>query len=123
MWNHGHDITIFNRGKTPISKVPGESDDELKLRIQNAKFITGDRTDASVLRNLIDPNEFSYVFDLSGRELSDTAPLANVFVESHMHTGKAKLKAYVYLSCELPQRTARSMRPLPLLPAYPISSS
>lgn len=100
LWTRGHDITIFNRGKTPIKILPGESEDELKMRIQHAKFIAGDRTDASVLRNLIDPNEFTYVFDLSGHQLTDTAPLANLFVDSHASTGKAKLKAYVYLSCE-----------------------
>jgi hypothetical protein len=106
----GHEITIFNRGKTPIHILPGESKDELKMRIQNTKFIVGDRTDPTVLRNLIDPNDFTYVFDLSGNQLIDTAPLANVFVESRASTGKGNLKAYVYLSCEC-IRPASRIRP------------
>ena len=49
----GHSITLFNRGKSALKKLPKESDDEFNKRTKSAKYITGNRQVASVSRMYI----------------------------------------------------------------------
>ena len=41
----GHRVTLFNRGKTEIKKIPSETDAEFIDRKANARYILGDRQD------------------------------------------------------------------------------
>ena len=45
LYKRGHRVTLFNRGKTEIKKIPTETDAEFIDRKANARFILGDRQD------------------------------------------------------------------------------
>jgi hypothetical protein len=121
--DRGHDVTLFNRGKTPPKQIPGESDADFAARKEQTKYLKGDRTDPEQLKGLIDPSMYSCerivdlrahlsprfsspcvsnlllarkssfhffsethdglsvsdVYDMNGREKTDTAPLADIF--------------------------------------------
>ena len=95
LYDRGHDVTVYNRGKRAPKSVTAarESESAFQQRIQAAKFLKGDRTDALQLQSsLIDPNAYDYVYDMNAREESDTKPLAQLFVKS------SSLKQYVFMS-------------------------
>ena len=94
--DRGHDVTLYNRGKTPAQRLPGESEQAFEARKQQTKYIKGDRTNAEALRDLIDPSLYTYVYDMNGREATDTAPLADIFASP-----KSQLKSFIYMSCAL----------------------
>lgn len=73
----GHEVVLFNRGNHPVP-VPGVGQ------------ITGDRTDAEQLQAALARESFDAIFDNTGRKLSDTQPLADLF--------KGKLQHFVYVS-------------------------
>ena len=73
----GHEVVLFNRGKKP-SPVEGLTQ------------IHGDRKDPAVLKETLAKESFDAIFDNSGRELSDTQPLIEIF--------KGKIKHFVYVS-------------------------
>lgn len=87
----GHSVSLYNRGKTPPKKLPRESEEEFQARIAAAKFLKGDRKDPAQLKELVDPAAYDYVYDMNGREASDTEPLVELF------KGK-DLKQFVYMS-------------------------
>uniref|UniRef100_A0A0G4HZ55 NAD-dependent epimerase/dehydratase domain-containing protein n=1 Tax=Chromera velia CCMP2878 TaxID=1169474 RepID=A0A0G4HZ55_9ALVE len=85
----GHKVTLFNRGKTALKQIPGETDEEFEHRKSSTTFVTGDRQDPESLAQLKDM-DFNVVYDMNGRERSDTQPLADMF--------KGKLEHFVYMS-------------------------
>lgn len=90
--DRGHDVTVYNRGKTDPQPVARETDDAFGSRIGAATFLKGDRKDPEQLKTLIDPSKYEYVFDMNAREESDTRPLAELFV------GQSSFKQYVFMS-------------------------
>jgi nucleoside-diphosphate-sugar epimerase len=96
LFRRGHSVTLYNRGKTSPKRLPRESEAEFAQRLLETKMITGDRKDAAVLKALIDPKEYDYVFDMNGRERSDTEPLVEIFRGSGPF-GR-RLKQLVYMS-------------------------
>ena len=44
----GHEVTLYNRGKTALQKIPTESEDSFNKRLKETKFIKGNRQVASV---------------------------------------------------------------------------
>ncbi|HIK09093.1 MAG TPA: NAD-dependent epimerase/dehydratase family protein [Oscillatoriaceae cyanobacterium M33_DOE_052] len=73
----GHEVVLFNRGNKP-APVPG------------VKQIQGDRTQPEILQQQLAGENFDAIFDNNGRELSDTAPLAELFA--------GKIQHFVYVS-------------------------
>ncbi|WP_199249567.1 NAD-dependent epimerase/dehydratase family protein [[Phormidium] sp. ETS-05] len=73
----GHEVVLFNRGNKP-APVPG------------VKQIQGDRTQPQILQQQLAGEKFDAIFDNNGRELSDTAPLAELFA--------GKIQHFVYVS-------------------------
>jgi nucleoside-diphosphate-sugar epimerase len=73
----GHEVVLFNRGNHPVP-------------VSGVGQITGDRTDAEQLRAALARESFDVIFDNTGRKLSDTQPLADLF--------KGKLQHFVYVS-------------------------
>lgn len=73
----GHEVVLFNRGNHPVP-------------VSGVGQITGDRTDAEQLRAALAGESFDVIFDNTGRKLSDTQPLADLF--------KGKLQHFVYVS-------------------------
>ncbi|MGL5805909.1 MAG: NAD-dependent epimerase/dehydratase family protein [Xenococcaceae cyanobacterium] len=73
----GHEVVLFNRGK---KSAP----------IEGIQQIHGDRTDPSQLKEKLANESFDAIFDNNGRELSDTQPLVEIFLD--------KVKHFVYVS-------------------------
>jgi len=91
--DRGHQVTLYNRGKTSPKPLPGESESDYKMRLESTKYLMGDRKDPEQIRSLVDPSLYTYVYDMNGRESSDTAPLADLFTSS-----RSELKSFVYMS-------------------------
>lgn len=91
LFDRGHDVTVYNRGKTPPKAVARESEDAFQQRIDAAQFLKGDRKNLAALKELIDPTLYDYVYDMNAREASDTQPLAELFVGT-------SLKSYIFMS-------------------------
>lgn len=92
LYDNGVDVTVFNRGKTDPRPVARESDDEFQARLAAATSLKGDRKDPESLKQNIDPTKYDYVFDMNAREVTDTKPLAELFV------GQPNFKQYVFMS-------------------------
>ncbi|KAL3915462.1 MAG: hypothetical protein SGILL_005641 [Bacillariaceae sp.] len=92
LYDRGHDVTVYNRGKTSPKSVARESDDALQARIAAATSLQGDRKSPEDLKRLVDPSKYDYVFDMNAREVGDTKPLAELFV------GQSDFKQYVFMS-------------------------
>ena len=92
LYDRGHTVTVYNRGKTNPKPVARESEEAFQARMAAAISIKGDRTDPEQLKELIDPSKYDYVYDMNAREESDTKPLAELFV------GQSTLKQYVFMS-------------------------
>jgi nucleoside-diphosphate-sugar epimerase len=72
----GHKVVLFNRGNRPVP--------------EQVEQITGDRTDATQLKEKLSTENFDVIFDNNGRELTDTQPLAEIFQDRVQH--------FVYMS-------------------------
>jgi nucleoside-diphosphate-sugar epimerase len=92
LFDRGHDVTVYNRGKTIPKPVARESNDAFEARIAAVTSLQGDRANPEDLKRLIDPSKYDYVFDMNAREVTDTEPLAELFV------GQSTFKQYVFMS-------------------------
>ena len=88
--DRGHDVTLFNRGKTAKVALPRESEEQFQRRIASTRYIVGDRTDAASIKEKLGGEKFDVVFDMNGREAVDTIPVADLF--------NGKVEHYVYMS-------------------------
>jgi len=88
--SRGHDVTLFNRGKTALKKLPKESAEDFEKRKSATRFINGNRQDAADLKSKLSSEKFDVVYDMNGREASDTAPLADIF--------NGKVDHFIYMS-------------------------
>jgi len=75
----GHSVTLFNRGKTALKKLPGESDSQFEQRKRDTTFIQGDRKDIADMKAKLGRHIFDVVYDMGGRESADTEPLVDLF--------------------------------------------
>ena len=52
LWNElhkrGHKVTLFNRGKTALKKLPKESEEQFATRKSETNFISGNRQSPEV---------------------------------------------------------------------------
>lgn len=92
LFTRGHSVTIYNRGKTPPKPVAREGAYEFQMRVGSAKYLKGDRQDPEQVRQMVDPLQYDYVFDMNAREESDTRPWAELFA------GRSNLRQYVFMS-------------------------
>mmetsp|Transcript_11385 Transcript_11385/g.21736 ORF Transcript_11385/g.21736 Transcript_11385/m.21736 type:complete len:349 (-) Transcript_11385:121-1167(-) len=92
LYDRGHSVTLYNRGKTTPQSVVRESDHDFDARLAAATFLQGDRTDPVQLKEIIDPTKYDFVYDMNAREASETEPLAVLFQD------KPNLKQYVFMS-------------------------
>lgn len=86
----GHRVTLFNRGKTEIKKIPSETDAEFIDRKANARYILGDRQDIADMSSKLSKEKFDVVYDMGGRDVVDTAPLVEMF--------NGKIEHFIYMS-------------------------
>jgi nucleoside-diphosphate-sugar epimerase len=85
----GHHVTLFNRGKTALKPLPNESEESFNKRVSETKFVKGNRQAKEDLEKLA-TEKFDVIYDMNGREASDTAPLADLF--------NGKVEHFVYMS-------------------------
>lgn len=83
--DRGHEVTLFNRGKTPLRKTPRETDEEFEARKAKTNFIAGDRKDTEDMKKKLGSGGYDVVYDLGGREVEDTQPLVDIFGKSVEH--------------------------------------
>ena len=88
--DRGHEVTLFNRGKTTLRKTPRETDEEFEVRKAKTNFIVGDRKDTEDMKKKLGGKKYDVVYDLGGREAKDTQPLIDIFGKSVDH--------FVYMS-------------------------
>lgn len=81
---------MFNRGKTAAKKLPRESNEEFAKRVAETAVIAGDRQDPNSMKTKLGGLKFDAIYDMNGREASDTAPLADMF--------NGKVDHFVYMS-------------------------
>lgn len=63
----GHEVTVFNRGQTPVEFPPG------------VKRLYGDRKDYDTVRSVLGTGDFDAVFDTSAYVREDVQPLPELF--------------------------------------------
>lgn len=85
----GHHVTLFNRGKTALKRLPKESEMDFEKRKKDTSYFTGNRQIAEDLQKLAS-EKFDVIYDMNGREASDTAPLADIF--------NGKVDHFIYMS-------------------------
>jgi len=89
LYDRGHKVTIFNRGKTSLKPLRGESDEDFQTRKSAASYVNGDRKIAEDLAKLSNM-KFDVIYDMNGRQVEDTAPLADMF--------NGKVEHFIYMS-------------------------
>lgn len=85
----GHQVTLFNRGKTALKPLSKESQEAFTKRIADTKFMKGNRQVKEDLVKLAS-EKFDVIYDMNGREATDTAPLADIF--------NGKVEQFIYMS-------------------------
>ena len=88
--DRGHDVTLFNRGKTALRKTPRETEEEFEVRKAKTTFIAGDRKDTEDMKKKLEGGGYDIIYDLGGREVEDTEPLIDIF-------GKT-VEQFIYMS-------------------------
>jgi nucleoside-diphosphate-sugar epimerase len=77
--DRGHQVTLFNRGKTALAPLPRESEEQFNKRKSSTRYIAGDRTNPDSIKEKLGNEQFDVVYDMNGREAVDTMPVADLF--------------------------------------------
>ncbi|XP_020100045.1 chloroplast stem-loop binding protein of 41 kDa b, chloroplastic isoform X1 [Ananas comosus] len=86
----GHQVTLFTRGKTPITQqLPGESDQDYADFSSKILHLKGDRQDFEFVKTNLAAKGFDVVYDINGREAAEVEPILD---------GLPKLEQYIYCS-------------------------
>ncbi len=88
--DRGHDVTLYNRGKTEIPRIRGEDDAAFERRKSKTNYISGDRKNPKDIKNKLGSCSFDVIYDMNGRTAEDTAPLADLF--------NGKIEQFIYMS-------------------------
>ncbi|KAI5012363.1 hypothetical protein ZWY2020_024497 [Hordeum vulgare] len=72
----GHQVTLFTRGKAPITQqLPGESDAEYAEFSSKVLHLKGDRKDFDFVKTSLSAKGFNVVYDINGREATEVSPI------------------------------------------------
>lgn len=86
----GHQVTLFTRGKAPITQhLPGESDVEYNDFKSKIFHLKGDRKDFDFVRTSLAAEGFDVVYDINGREADEVEPILDAL---------PNLDQYIYCS-------------------------
>jgi hypothetical protein len=102
----GHDVTLFTRGKAPITQqLAGESDSDYAAFKSSIKHIQGDRMDFDKVKETLRGSGFQAVYDVNGREGAEVAPLVEALKGESLEQYIYCSSAGVYLkSDQMPHR-------------------
>ncbi|KAK9100116.1 hypothetical protein Scep_023546 [Stephania cephalantha] len=86
----GHQVTLFTRGKAPISQqLPGEADSDYADFASKILHLKGDRKDFDFVKTSLAAEGFDVVYDINGREADEVEPILDAL---------PKLEQYIYCS-------------------------
>ncbi|KAM7474344.1 hypothetical protein LguiB_021587 [Lonicera macranthoides] len=86
----GHQVTLFTRGKAPITQhLPGESEEEYLDFKSKVLHLKGDRKDFEFVKSSLSAEGFDVVYDINGREAVEVEPILE---------GLPNLEQYIYCS-------------------------
>ncbi|KAI3916346.1 hypothetical protein MKW98_004787 [Papaver atlanticum] len=86
----GHQLTLFTRGKAPISQpLPGESEQDYLDFSSKISHLKGDRKDYDFVKTSLAAEGFDVVYDINGREAEEVEPILEAL---------PKLEQYIYCS-------------------------
>ncbi|EPS69756.1 hypothetical protein M569_05003 [Genlisea aurea] len=107
----GHQVTLFTRGKAPISKqLPGESDSDFADFASKILHLKGDRQDYEFVKSSLSAEGFDVVYDINGREAHEVEPILDALpsLEQYIYCSSAG----VYLKSDyLPHHEANAVDP------------
>lgn len=96
----GHQVTLFTRGKAPITQqLPGESDAEYAEFSSKVLHLKGDRQDFDFVKTSLSAKGFDVVYDINGREATQVSPILDALpnLEQFIYCSSAG----VYLKSDL----------------------
>ncbi|KAB5529131.1 hypothetical protein DKX38_019212 [Salix brachista] len=96
----GHQVTLFTRGKAPISQqLPGESDQDYAEFSSKILHLKGDRKDFDFVKTSLSAEGFDVVYDINGREAVEVEPILDALpnLEQFIYCSSAG----VYLKSDL----------------------
>ncbi|KAE9615923.1 putative NAD(P)-binding domain-containing protein [Lupinus albus] len=96
----GHQVTLFTRGKAPISQqLPGESDSDYADFSSKILHLKGDRQDFEFVKSSLSAEGFDVVYDINGREAVEVEPIVDALpnLEQYIYCSSAG----VYLKSDL----------------------
>ncbi|OIW17465.1 hypothetical protein TanjilG_22577 [Lupinus angustifolius] len=96
----GHQVTLFTRGKAPISQqLPGESDTDYADYSSKILHLKGDRQDFEFVKSSLSAEGFDVVYDINGREAVEVEPIVEALpnLEQYIYCSSAG----VYLKSDL----------------------
>lgn len=96
----GHQVTLFTRGKAPITQpLPGESDEDYEAFKSKILHLKGDRKDFDFVRTSVAAEGFDVVYDINGREANEVEPILDALpnLEQYIYCSSAG----VYLKSDL----------------------
>ncbi|KAH0460549.1 hypothetical protein IEQ34_011212 [Dendrobium chrysotoxum] len=96
----GHQVTLFTRGKAPITQqLPGESDQEYEAFKSKVLHLKGDRKDSEFVKSSLAAEGFEVVYDINGREAVEAEPILDALpnLEQYIYCSSAG----VYLKSDL----------------------
>uniref|UniRef100_A0A2N9FGE1 NAD-dependent epimerase/dehydratase domain-containing protein n=1 Tax=Fagus sylvatica TaxID=28930 RepID=A0A2N9FGE1_FAGSY len=97
----GHQVTLFTRGKAPITQqLPGESDKDFADFSSKILHLKGDRKDFEFVKSSLSAEGFDVVYDINGREAEEVEPILDALpkLEQYIYCSSAG----VYLKTDLP---------------------
>ncbi|PKI76107.1 chloroplast stem-loop binding protein of 41 kDa b, chloroplastic [Punica granatum] len=97
----GHQVTLFTRGKAPITQqLPGESDKDYADFSSQVLHLKGDRKDFDFVKSSLSAAGFDVVYDINGREADEVAPILDALpnLEQYIYCSSAG----VYLKTDTP---------------------
>ncbi|XP_078149159.1 chloroplast RNA binding protein [Carex rostrata] len=99
--NEGHQVTLFTRGKAPITQqLPGESDQDYADFKSKVLHLKGDRQDFEFVKTSLAAKGFDVVYDINGREAVEVEPIIDALpnLQQYIYCSSAG----VYLKTETP---------------------
>ncbi|KAJ4751651.1 chloroplast stem-loop binding protein of 41 kDa [Rhynchospora pubera] len=97
----GHQVTLFTRGKAPITQqLPGESDEDYADFKSKVLHLKGDRQDFEFVKTSLAAKGFDVVYDINGREAVEVEPIIDALpnLQQYIYCSSAG----VYLKTETP---------------------
>eukprot|EP01023_Acetabularia_acetabulum_P064351 TRINITY_DN8288_c0_g1_i2.p1 TRINITY_DN8288_c0_g1~~TRINITY_DN8288_c0_g1_i2.p1 ORF type:complete len:370 (-),score=84.91 TRINITY_DN8288_c0_g1_i2:186-1295(-) len=86
----GHEVTLYTRGKSPITtKIADDTDEGFEKFAASIKHIAGDRKDFDDVKSKLSGQGFQVVYDINGREATETEPIIDAI---------PNLEQYIYCS-------------------------